>query len=214
MYTWILGLDVILYRHLLKLGSLVGRLAYFLPTYQSKKKNQVRLWPLTPRQRRCSHGCLMLWAAWKKEPLCLPSLPLLRKWRKLQSTRGLMTLPTTTTTTQHMQLDSVSLAHRRTLYSIWQARTGSGRPPRSARCFATTAGLLSCPSAPALWMPFLTCSHTAVVSGRSCPSLFALLILNGTDQLANGYVFWKLWHSWIIIRFPTNISGNFSLALL
>lgn len=108
----------------------------------------MRLWPPTPHQRWCSHGCLMLWAAWKKEPLCLPSQPPLRKWRRLQSTRGRMTLPTTSTTiTQHMQLDSVSLAHRRTLYSIWQARTGSGSAPWPARCFAPTAGLLSCPSA-------------------------------------------------------------------
>lgn len=51
------------------------------------------------------------------------------------------------------------------------------------------------PVGAALWMPFLTCSHNAVVSGRSCPSLFVLLVLNETDQLANAYVFCKLWHS-------------------
>lgn len=57
----------------------------------------------------------------------------------------------------------------------------------------------------ALWIPFLTCSHNAVVSGRSCPSLFVRLVLNETDQLANGDVFFfKLWHSWIIIiKFTT-----------
>lgn len=130
-------------RHRLEPDSLVGWMAYFLPTYQLKKKSGEAL------TAEASRAAVLTWlldaVGCMRERASLSAVSALC-WGSEGSCKAheATWLPTTT---QHMQLESVGLAHRRTLCSIWQACTGSGRPPWSARCFATTAGLLSCPSA-------------------------------------------------------------------